>query len=849
MKVSQRIRSIFGARTLAGDMTVVLSLIVLVVALTVSVVMYFIEKDTFHKRLEHSLDNKLSIAAGLSAPALARDDIPEVRRILSLVIELEDTSCITVFDAEGKLLAVKMQDHEGHEEDRLERSRPVEYEDRVVGTVTMQAGQEHFKRHLQDILSAVLITAFAVAVLIMIVTGFISKRFINLPLQRLTERLSDFVQGRAEHPPPRPVHRELRGITERFEALFAKVKTANLELTNLNSRLVETESKYRSLVENSPLGIFRSLPEGRFLDANPSLARMLGYDSPDEFIRSINDIGSQLYVDPQKRAAFVDKIREQGIFFFENDYKHRDGGTVKCRVYIRLHKERRSGREILEGFVENMEEQLQMQEALTAGERRYRTLYEHASEAIFLLNREAKIIDANPAALNIFGFSIEEMGKLDVRSMLHPEDLEHTPYQFDEILKGLSFRRERRILTKGGTWRTFDLSAKLVDEDLVMAMAGDVTDRIRAAEEPAEARDRAEESDKAKSRFPANMSHEIRTPVAGIIGMAELALRTESKPEIKEYLRTLLTSAKSLLTLINDILDFSKIEAGKLELYSRDFDLREKLKAVLTPLQHQAQEKGITFKYTVSADVPEVLFGDPDRIGQILNNLAGNAVKFTDEGRVDVNVSLRSRDEEGCVVFFEVADTGPGIDAKDMQRIFDDFTQAEEGDEKRFGGTGLGLPIAQKPAALYLGRIRVRSEKGKGSVFEFTARFGYGRGTPEPNEGAEILQEPDLEDEQALQRIEGDRDFLNILRKRFVEDVIPEALENLRTGLAEDDLERAQDGAHSLKGSAAVVGAVRAAETARKLEEACRSSDMDAARFFLSDLEEQMERVVELLEV
>ncbi len=237
------------------------------------------------------------------------------------------------------------------------------------------------------------------------------------------------------------------------------------------------------------------------------------------------------------------------------------------------------------------------------------------------------------------------------------------------------------------------------------------------------ARDAAEAANRSKSEFLANMSHEIRTPMNAVIGMTELVLDMKLTATQRDYLATVLESAESLLSIINEILDFSKIEAGKVELERVPFSLREELGDTMKSLALRAHTKGLELAWYAERNVPDTLFGDPSRLRQVLVNLTGNAVKFTEHGEVVLNVRIQSRSDDRVELLFAVKDTGVGIPQEKLAAVFGAFEQADTSTTRRFGGTGLGLAIASTLVELMQGRIWVESKIGEGSTFLFTAHF------------------------------------------------------------------------------------------------------------------------------
>src|SRR5438270_12661362 len=269
-----------------------------------------------------------------------------------------------------------------------------------------------------------------------------------------------------------------------------------------------------------------------------------------------------------------------------------------------------------------------------------------------------------------------------------------------------------------------EMLAEVEKRDLTLK--AEVEARTRINQELETARQAAEAASRAKSEFLANMSHEIRTPMNGVIGMTELALDTELTAEQREYLETVKSSAASLMFVINDILDFSKIEAGKLQLNSVEFDLEDLLANVVKSFALRAHQKGLELLHEMANEIPRILIGDPDRLRQILVNLIGNALKFTDRGEVVTRVTQKSRTDTQVDLHFSVSDTGIGISPEKQSVIFDAFAQADSSNTRKYGGTGLGLTISHRIVDMLGGRIWVESESGKGSTFHFTVELEIG---------------------------------------------------------------------------------------------------------------------------
>jgi two-component system, sensor histidine kinase and response regulator len=380
-------------------------------------------------------------------------------------------------------------------------------------------------------------------------------------------------------------------------------------------------------------------------------------------------------------------------------------------------------------------------------------LFTISLDLLCFVTMEGRFARVNPAWQRVLGFSQADIQGRHFQAFVHPDDHAASLGAMANLAKGSTLSAfENRYRCKDGSYKWLEwTAAPLSDLGLVFAAGRDVSDRRRAdealkdyahqmevahreQEENAErlaqlvkelevAKRRAEDATVAKSEFLANMSHEIRTPMNAVIGMTDLALRTRLTKTQRDYLETVKSSAEALLSLINDILDFSKIEARRLALNHVSFDFRDTLEDAVRLLAPRAHEKNLELLCRISPDVPGALIGDPGRLRQIIINLVGNAIKFTDRGEVIVDAVLDHRANADVLLRFTVSDTGIGIAADKQWEIFGPFVQADASTTRRYGGTGLGLAISTQLVELMGGRIWLQSELGKGSAFHFAARF------------------------------------------------------------------------------------------------------------------------------
>jgi two-component system, sensor histidine kinase and response regulator len=449
-------------------------------------------------------------------------------------------------------------------------------------------------------------------------------------------------------------------------------------------------------------------------------------------------------IHPEDRAAveacFFEVVRGRELYWVD-EYRFRcaDGSykDVFDRGYVLRDSEGRAVRMI--GAMLDITARKRAEEALRESERRFRTLTEALPHMVWTAEPDGAPDYMNARNTEYTGLTPEQLRGGGWRSTIHPEDVARVLELWTRsTATGELFEAEYRLRRADGAFR-WHLSRVLAlrdDSGRITKWFGscvDIDDQKRAQETLRQAKEAAEAANRAKDEFLANVSHEIRTPMNAILGMTELALDTTLTEDQRQCLKTVKSAADNLLGLLNDLLDFSKIEAGKLQLDPADFSLRAEVGDTLRALAARAHKKGLELACQVQPDVPDALVGDAGRLRQVLLNLVGNAIKFTEEGEVVVRVEAAGDPAPAgeASLRFCVSDTGIGIPPEKQEAIFRAFEQEDTSTTRKYGGTGLGLSIAARLVALMGGQIRVDSAPGRGSTFAFTARFGLQPHPPE----------------------------------------------------------------------------------------------------------------------
>ncbi len=496
---------------------------------------------------------------------------------------------------------------------------------------------------------------------------------------------------------------------------------------NVEAALRESEFLYHSLVDNLPQNMFRKNLAGRFTFVNQRMCQEVG--KPREEILGQTDFDlfpahmAEKYQRDDQRIIESRKTAETIEAHFAPERGKTYVQVVKTPLFDR------EGRALgIQGIFWDVTERKRIEEQLAFERDLLRALLDNVPDRIYFKDTESKFLQCSLAMTKRLGLKdpAEVVGKTDFD--FHPPELAREFFADEQkiLLTGTPIinKVERQQATDGSEiWASVTKVSLRNRAGFITGIIGisrDITAMKRVERELQQARDTALESTRLKSQFLAAMSHEIRTPMNGVVGMIELLLDTDLAPQQREFAETVFSSAHALLHIINDILDFSKIEAGKLTLETTDFDLRESVERSAELLAHRAQAKNLEVITWMAPDVAPHLRGDPVRLQQILVNLLGNAVKFTEHGEVVLRVIKESETDTHLVVKFSVEDTGIGIAPDAQTKIFQAFTQADGSTTRKYGGTGLGLSISRQLVELMGGKLELRSTLGEGSVFWFT---------------------------------------------------------------------------------------------------------------------------------
>ena len=504
------------------------------------------------------------------------------------------------------------------------------------------------------------------------------------------------------------------------------------------NRTLSKEVSERKLAENalkesraSARGLLDATRESLFLLDSRATIVAVNATAAQRFHKTPPEITGMNFFDllpegvREARRTYFDRVMQTGQ---PEDFEAaRDDFIFQTRFYpVKDKSDALTGVAI---FAQDITEQKKIEEALREGERNMRAVFENSPLGMIHFDEKGTIINCNDNFIQLMGSTRDKLIGFNTVTRAKDEDMRGA---LQKALSGERSEYEGDYKSVTGN-RTTPLRIVFNPMDPgqspteVIATLEDISERRRMEKELIEAKIEADDANKAKGDFLANMSHEIRTPMNAVIGMSHLALKTDLTAKQSDYLNKIQSSANSLLGIINDILDFSKIEAGKMDMEAVEFNLDDVLDNLANLITVKAQEKeALEVLFSTAGDVPRYLVGDPLRLGQVLINLANNAVKFTDSGEIVVSSELVQQDPEQIALKFSVSDTGIGLSAEQISKLFQSFSQADTSTTRKYGGTGLGLTISKRLVEMMGGEIWVESEPGQGTTFSFTAKFGPG---------------------------------------------------------------------------------------------------------------------------
>ena len=504
------------------------------------------------------------------------------------------------------------------------------------------------------------------------------------------------------------------------------------------TELAQSDERFRVTFEGAPVGIVNVSLDGHFLNVNQGFCDIVGYSRNELLSMTFRELTHPDYHQSDTTLISQLLVGKASSFNKEKKYVHKNGQLVWGNLSVKLIRDKENVPVYFVAVVENIDRRKQAELQLQESELRFRVVADAAPVLIWLAGTDKLCFWFNQTWMNFTGRTLEQELGNGWAEGIHPDDLErYLDIYIRHFDRREPFKVEYRLKHKDGNYRWIDdHGVPRFDADGFftgyIGSCMDITD-LRQAKLAAEALARA------KSEFLANMSHEIRTPMNAIMGLSHLALNNEVPDETRDYLEKINSASNDLLNILNDILDLSKMESGHLTITNNNFDLDSLTSNMNNLFLATAEEKRIDLKIDIAPNVPCDLTGDPLRLKQVLINLLGNAIKFSSNGKVTLNITLLDRSESQARLLFGVTDTGIGMSDKDIEKLFQPFSQVDGSISRRFGGTGLGLAISNNLLKLMNSHFLVESTPGKGSTFSFELALGLSPVTSKPK------TEPNLE--------------------------------------------------------------------------------------------------------
>src|SRR3989442_8671008 len=726
-----------------------------------------------------------------STGALTFNDSDSATHTLQTMHATSHVIAAAIYDAKGRRFASYVREDAGSRvvfpenaagESHFSKTelyiyRPIWLDGQKAGTVYVQSDLADIRERLRRYTETVSLVMLGCLIIVYVMAGLLQKA-ISKPIQELSSamqsvaseksgflravkqgddelgRLADGFNHMLQQIELREEElREVRDTLEkRVEERTRELKEEIMERRRAEQALGQSEETTRLLLDSTAEAIYGVSIAGECTFANPSCLRMLGYDDAEELLgKNMHALMHHTRVDGTPYPVTECKLREafqHGVDRHVDDevFWRRDGTSFAAQYWS--HPVIRA-KQIVGAVVTFLDitERRRTEKELEQRTSFLNTLIEVSPLAIVVEDLTPRIQLCNPAFEKLFGYTKQEAREYSLDNLVSPPEMRAEAEALtSQVHSGDAVHQIAQRRRKDGSLVDVEIhgvplrvGGKLAGQ---FALYQDITERKKGDKELREAKEAAESANRAKGEFLANMSHEIRTPLNAVLGMTELVLDSDLTPDQRDSLRLVRSSVEALLGIINDILDFAKIEARHLELEHIPFQLREMLGDTLKTLAVRAHQKGLELSLDVSPEVPEEFVGDPARLRQVIVNLVGNGIKFTETGEVVVRVKANSVSADETELQFAVSDTGVSIPKEMHTKIFEAFSQADSSTTRKYGGTGLGLSITAQLVHLMGGGIRVESEPGQGSTFHFTVRLqvGHNRERKPPFPSPEVLR-------------------------------------------------------------------------------------------------------------
>jgi PAS domain S-box-containing protein len=755
-----------------------------------SVIVIIYNSSEIETRLKRQLDHTANLARMSLITAIWNNDrnsINDILNALSLDESVVFVKAIAIVNDNiwGAFEAIR-PDFKAHKDFSFFEKSPrfiatqidIKKKGEKIGILQIAMTRDSIRQQLIVNIATIISLMILIIAAISITSFFIIKRYVFTPLSKLAESAKLIANGNLEASISYDREDEIGSLADDFDAMRKAVRETNNMLEKRSLQLAESEKKFRAIYESSNDAIM-ILNEKSYSDCNPRALEIFGLENREELIGfHPADFSPRFQPDGQDSfSAAQDRIQtafEHGHHRFEWIHRRKNGEDFPADVLLSAFMLEEKA--VLQATVRDITERKQAEMLLKKTEARYRSLFDGVPVGLYRSTPEGKILDVNLAMVKMSGYPSREsyIADLAEKRYANPEDRQRWKTQMEREGIVNDFEYQYRRYDGTAIWVSNSARAVRDEQGKVMYYEGSLTDITERLEKQKAEREKkiAERANQSKSEFLANMSHEIRTPMNAILGFTELLVPLVADGQQKNYLQAIQAGGKSLLTLINDILDLSKIEAGKLEIRYEPVNPYTVFNEIRQIFDLRISQKNLEFVTEISDDIPKSLLLDEVRLRQVLFNLIGNSVKFTEKGYIKLAADriFTADDRSKLDLIIRLEDTGIGIALDAQEKVFEAFKQQDGQNTRKYGGTGLGLTITRRLIEMMNGKITLRSDPGRGSTFEITLSDVAAAGTIPESEQEQLTDAGNFVFEAATILITDDVETNRLLIKAFFDN-------------------------------------------------------------------------------